>query len=374
MAQFWKETAYILGESAPYLLAGFLIAGLLNALLGRYPRITSVLIGRGSRPIFLAALLGAPLPLCSCSVIPSALMLRRQGASKGTVASFLISVPETDVVSITLTYALLGPVMAVARPVAAIFSAVLAGLSVNRWAGAEQSRSPLAAQANVPIDDPRNGEDCDCGPETGRTKPRSRTNMGWLRQALHFGFVEMFDDIIVQILAGIVIAGAVVAWLPGLDIAATWGHSPAAYLVMLLLGIPVYVCASASTPLALGLIAGGISPGAALVFLLTGPATNMASLVVLAKQLGVRALVFYLASVALGAVTCGVLLDLVFAPGNFSVSASASPAPGPEWEGGAGSIGAAILLALAAWSLYRTRRLPRWYAAIRSRFAGAIHR
>ena len=360
------DVFHILQESAPYLLAGFLIAGLLNVLLNRYRRITSLLSSPGTRPIFLAALLGAPLPLCSCSVIPTALTLRRQGASKGTMASFLISVPETDVISISLTYALLGPVMAVARPVAAVFSAIIAGLAVQRWDGASAVSARLSqpeAQRTNPT--PALDRIPDLAIENAAPRTKSKH---WLERALHFGFVEMFDDIIVQILAGIVIAGAVVAWLPGLDIASTWGRSPAVYIVMLLLGVPVYVCASASTPLALGLVAGGVSPGAALVFLLAGPATNIASIVVLAKELGGRSLALYLVSIAFGALSAGVLLDFLFPAISSSLGATTIAAQSDR--GALIETGAAVaLLVLTVFSLRRTRRFSRWYSAIRKLFA-----
>jgi hypothetical protein len=286
----------------------------------------------------------------------------------------LISVPETDVVSITLTYALLGPVMAVARPLAAVFSAILAGLAVDRWAGAEPPTTADPSPPKPPEENPPKCGDCDCGPDVGIPRSREQGRTGWIGRALHFGFVEMFDDIIVQILIGIVIAGAVVAWLPGLEAGASWGRSPAAYLVMLVLGIPLYVCASASTPLALGLVAGGVSPGATLVFLLTGPATNMASLVVLGRQLGARTLALYLAAIAIGALACGVLLDLVFSPESFLSSGSAAVGSGAELDGFVGVLASGVLLVLSVWSIHRTRRLPRLYAAIRRRVSRVAHR
>jgi uncharacterized membrane protein YraQ (UPF0718 family) len=366
MELLWKETVVILEEAAPYLLLGFFFAGVLNVLLGRYHRITSALTGSGNRPVFLAALLGVPLPLCSCSVIPTAMTLRRQGANKGTVTSFLISVPETDVVSISLTYALLGPVMTIARPVAALFSAIVAGIAVNRWAGGEKTASDPPSYAENRSGRAATQPD---GGEAGVTHTGSSPVPldGWLKRALRFGFIEMFDDIIIQILVGIVVAGAAVGWLPGLEVVSKWGHTPWIYMLMLVLGIPVYVCASASTPLALGLVAGGVPPGAALVFLLAGPATNIASLTVLAKQLGGRALALYLVSVAFASVGCGVLLDLAFPPDKFSTARGAVLAP----QSGPARVihiaAAFVLIALAAWSLRRTHRLSRWYAAIRER-------
>jgi len=152
-----------------------------------------------------------------------------------------------------------------------------------------------------------------------------------------------------------------------LDIATTWGRSPVVYLLMLLLGVPVYVCASASTPLALGLVAGGVSPGAALVFLLAGPATNIASIVVLARELGGRTLALYLASIAFGALSAGVLLDLLF-PEISSGLGAAGVAAHPEQGTFIETAAAIVLLALTFVSLRRTHRFSRWYESVRKRF------
>jgi uncharacterized membrane protein YraQ (UPF0718 family) len=319
------EIIRILNESSFYLLLGFTLAGLLHVLMQRFPRATAALTGRGKRPVFLASLIGLPMPLCSCGVLPAALALRRNGASKGATASFLVSVPETDIVSILLTLALLGPFMAVFRPVAALITAVAAGLLVN-WIDSK-TRTPQAVavatgscchqeanhdEAPQSDDHNANGSAC-CSDQTTAPEPARRRS--WLYRALHFGFVEIFDDVIVQLAIGFVLAGAIVTWLPALGLETIVGDSPLLYLAMLVIGVPVYVCATASTPLAAGLIAGGISPGAAMVFLLAGPATNIAGLLVLNKQFGTRVLGGYLIAIAVCSVLAGALLDRLIGPG-----------------------------------------------------------
>jgi uncharacterized membrane protein YraQ (UPF0718 family) len=321
------EIIRILNESSIYLLLGFTLAGLLHILMQRFPRATASLTGKGKRPVFLASLIGLPMPLCSCGVLPAALALRKNGASKGATASFLISVPETDIVSILLTLALMGPLMGVFRPAAALVTAVTAGLLVN-WidrrtkatvpvAVPQQSSGGACCHDSAPNRAGENGENtheaCCHGDEPVAAAPERER--GWLVRALHFGFVEIFDDVIVQLVIGFVLAGVIVTWLPALGLENMVGDSPLLYLAMLAVGVPVYVCATASTPLAAGLIAGGISPGAAMVFLLAGPATNIAGLLVLNKQFGARVLAGYLVAIAVCSVLAGAILDRLIGPG-----------------------------------------------------------
>lgn len=360
------EIIRILNESSVYLLSGFTLAGLLHVLMQRFPRATAALTGRGKRPVFLASLIGLPMPLCSCGVLPAALALRKNGASKGATASFLISVPETDIVSILLTLALLGPLMAVFRPVAALTTAVVAGLLVN-WIDSKTRAPQTVAVAagncchqdgnhdNIGLREDKNarGPSC-CADQAAAPEPGHRRN--WLIRALHFGFVEIFDDVIVQLVIGFVLAGAIVTWLPALGLENMVGDSPLLYLAMLVIGVPVYVCATASTPLAAGLIAGGISPGAAMVFLLAGPATNIAGLLVLNKQFGPRVLAGYLVAIAVCSVLAGALLDRLIGPGfTLPVAAidhvhhAASPLQ---------IACTAILIAIAVASIGRTKVAP----------------
>jgi uncharacterized membrane protein YraQ (UPF0718 family) len=316
------EIIRILNESSFYLLLGFTLAGLLHVLMQKFPRATASLTGRGKKPVFLASLIGLPMPLCSCGVLPAALALRKSGASKGATASFLVSVPETDVVSILLTVALMGPLMGVFRPVAALVTAIAAGLLVN-WIDS-RTRTPAPApapaaacchggkEATAPQAESTDGKSCCSDPTPTESPLRQRS---WLTRAFHFGFVEIFDDVIVQLAIGFVLAGVIVTWLPQLGLENMVGDSPLLYLAMLAIGVPVYVCATASTPLAAGLIAGGISPGAAMVFLLAGPATNIAGLLVLNKQFGARVLAGYLLAIAVCSVLAGALLDRLVGPG-----------------------------------------------------------
>jgi hypothetical protein len=302
MNEILTQTYVILGESAPYLLLGFLLAGVLHVALSRFPQITALFTAPGQRSVYTAALLGLPLPLCSCSVLPAAMTLRRKGASKGAMASFLISVPETDVVSILLTFALLGGVMAVYRPAAALATAVAAGLLVNivdRRIRARHMAEHHGADATR----------CDCRHDEHDDRIIAPTAGPWWKQVLRHGFVEVFDDIVAQLFVGIVVAGVLMAWLPDVGVARSLGASAWSYALMLVIGVPAYVCAVASTPVAAGLIAGGLSPGAAMVFLLAGPATNIASLFVLKGEFGKRVFAVYLAVIAGGSVLFGALFD-----------------------------------------------------------------
>jgi uncharacterized membrane protein YraQ (UPF0718 family) len=364
------EIVRILNESSFYLLMGFTLAGLLHVLMQRFPRATASLTGRGTKPVFLASLIGLPMPLCSCGVLPAALALRKNGASKGATASFLISVPETDVVSILLTLALMGPLMGVFRPAAALVTAVFAGLIVNyvdsrtrepapvnaaHGGGCchEEKQEPTRDSSCCQSDEPEPAASCCNGESRPVVNEKQRS---WLVRALHFGFVEIFDDVILQLLIGFVLAGVIVAWLPALNLENMVGDSPLLYIVMLAIGVPVYVCATASTPLAAGLIAGGISPGAAMVFLLAGPATNIAGLLVLNKHFGARVLGAYLLSIAVFSVLAGALLDRMIGP-DFSLPVAAA-AHIHETTSPLQIACTVILAVLAAAAIVRSRLIP----------------
>jgi len=373
IAAIFSETLRILSESAIYLLLGFALAGLLHVLLLRRERLVAPLSGRGLRPVVLAALIGAPIPLCSCGVLPAGLALQRRGASKGAAASFLITTPETDVVSILLTYNLIGPVMAVARPIIALFTGVTAGVAINavdarhRPAPGTRLKTRGAGRENpASLPDPAGGAvavtggggataagevDAGCNAcDPAETHARSRG--GWLGEAVRFGFVEFFDDLILRLCLGLLL-GAIIGVVFGrLDLAPVAGHAFWSYLVMATIGIPLYVCAAASTPVAAGLIAAGISPGAALVFLLCGPATSIVALTVLSRQFGRLLTAVYVASVAVLSVLAGLGLDRLLRAGWL-------PAPDPRRmfaaDGGSalGWIGTVIFLGLVAWSAHR---------------------
>ncbi|MBT0586272.1 SO_0444 family Cu/Zn efflux transporter [Alteromonas oceanisediminis] len=287
-------------ESAPYLLLGMFIAGLIHQAIPR--TLIEKTLGEG-RSVTTAALIGAPLPLCSCSVIPVAMGIRRSGASKASTASFLVSTPETGVDSIGITYALMGPVMAVARPVAAIFSAIVTGTAIKLWG----SETPSVHQ-------PQNSSTGCCAGATGkintsRVKGNPKRNvLALLNDSMRYGFDKLLADFVWWLLIGLVFAALIVTYVPS-HWMADYGSGPLAMVLMVAISIPMYICATASTPIAVGLILAGISPGAALVFMLTGPATNIATLMVIKKELGAKELAIYLIALIASALVSGWLFD-----------------------------------------------------------------
>lgn len=291
--EIMERTWATMCDMAPYLLLGFAVAGILSVWLSARV-VEQHLGGRGIVPVLKAALLGVPLPLCSCGVIPVVASLRRRGSSRGASMAFLISTPQTGADSILVTYSLLGPVLAVLRPVAALLTGLAGGYAADRLAGRETA--PMGADV------------CDCKRDNNCA---AEERPAWKR-ALQYGFVTLPQDIGVHMLAGLLLAGLIGALVPPDFFAETLGSGPLAMLVMMLLGIPVYVCATASVPIAAALIAKGVSPGAAVVFLMTGPATNAAGLTTVWKVLGTKSTLVYLGAVAAGAFFFGSVVDHVF--------------------------------------------------------------
>lgn len=315
LADIAREALQMYLEAAPWLILGVVAAGLVHAfvpqgLLGRW------LGGSDARnstrqsvgAVLKAALIGAPLPLCSCGVLPAAVGLRREGASKAATVSFLIATPETGPDSVAVSYALLGPVMAVARPVAAVLSAVFAGLLTLVLTRGETDMPPPAEPKECC------GASCAANATAPHDGSTARPDGSWnkLRQGLTYGFTDILDDIALWLAVGLGVAGVLAALVPPLGLA-QFGSGIGAMVVMLAVGVPLYVCATASTPIAAGLIAAGLSPGAALVFLLAGPATNIATLGVVGKDLGPRALVAYLGGIAVSALIMGLSFDALLA-------------------------------------------------------------
>lgn len=283
-ATFWN----ILGDMAPFLLLGFAAAGLLHILMPA-SKVEAHLGGRGLLPVIKAALIGVPLPLCSCGVIPVALSLRRHGASRGATLAFLLSTPQTGVDSFLATFSLLGPVFAIFRPLAAFFTGLLGGAAVNSLAPEPEHRNNHTAC----------DEDC-----CSHTTPRSTA-----RRMMRHAFVVLPRDLAWPLLWGLLAAAAIALLVPDDLFAGRIGSGPLGIALMMLLGIPIYVCATASIPIALALIAKGASPGAALAFLISGPATNTATLAMVWKSLGTRTALIYLATVAISAFTSGMIMD-----------------------------------------------------------------
>jgi hypothetical protein len=287
--EFWG----VLAAMAPYLLFGFLVAGLLSVLVSP-EKVERHLGGGGLLPVLKAAAFGVPLPLCSCGVIPVAASLRRHGASRGATTAFLLSTPQTGVDSILVTYSLLGPVFAVFRPLMALLSGVLGGAVVSMVAREEPREGEPAIRCT---------DEC-CMPVGAG---------GRVVRALRYGFRTLPRDIAKALLVGLVIAGAISAIVPPDFFADVFGKGILQILVMIAVGIPVYVCATASVPVAAALIVhAGVSPGAALAFLIAGPATNAATIATVWKTMGRRTALFYLLTVAVTAFGSAVFLDQGF--------------------------------------------------------------
>lgn len=332
------ETVRLLYLAAPYLLLGLVMAGFVHVLLPA--RVVERWLGRpGLGGAARAAAIGVPLPVCSCGVVPLAIEMRRKKASDPASLSFLVTTPESGVDSILFTWGLMGPVMAIARPIAAFATAMLgaAGALVfptrGRDAGeasaaeveaseietaASCCSSPPLAASEPPVAESRVEEGASCCASTALEGPSAHhaaddeTPSGWIaktRTAFGYGFGRLFDDIAFWLVLGVFLGGVLTAFVPSDLSALGLGEGLWPMILMLLVGVPLYMCASASTPVAAALLAKGLSPGAALVFLLAGPATNAASLVVLTRVFGRRFVAIYVGSVALGALASGLLFD-----------------------------------------------------------------
>ncbi len=275
-------------ESAPFLLGGLLLAGMIRLLIP--DKLINKVLGKDSS-VVTAALIGTPLPLCSCSVIPAAMGIRRAGASKASTASFMVATPETGVDSIGVTLALMGPVMAIARPIAAISSAIVAGKLVRWW----------------DVETPPKQEEVKSCCKGGNNK----VPLGlWAKTqaVVQYGYGKLLSDFMGWLLIGLFFAALIQTFVPP-SMLSEYGNGVFAMLLVVLISIPMYICATASTPIAAGLMLSGISPGAALVFMLAGPATNIATLMVVKNELGSRSLAGYLTGVIVTALVMGLGFD-----------------------------------------------------------------
>ena len=285
-AELGSASFTLLARMAPYMLLGIVAAGALHVWLPD-TFVIRKLGGRGIRPVIRAALYGVPLPLCSCGVVPVAASLRKSGAKSGPTVSFLITTPTSGVDSILATYSLLGPFFAGARVLASFIIGLAAGV-ITTLSSEEAARS-----------------------QPGASPPSEKRDRAVhpIKTALSYGFDELLGGMTKSLLLGTVLGGIISYWVPPGALGDMVGDGVPAYLAMMVFGIPLYVCASGSIPLAAALLAKGISPGAALVFLIAGPATNAATMGVIMNMLGKRALAIFLAAIGVGAVLFGMSMD-----------------------------------------------------------------
>jgi uncharacterized membrane protein YraQ (UPF0718 family)/copper chaperone CopZ len=289
LEKFVSETFRLFIEISPYLLLGFLFAGLLHTLLGE-KYIRKHFSKSGLWSTIKAAVFGIPLPVCSCAVIPLAESLRKDGASKSATMSFLVSTPSSGVDSILATYALMGPVFAIFRPIASFLSGILVGI-VTHLKGGEKKPGAAAAVSN-----------------------NNRKGKKSLREVFVYGFKVLPAEIAKWLVIGVIVGGAISALVPD-DFGAKYllGSSVLNYVVILLISIPLYVCATGSIPIAASLMAKGVLPGAALALLIAGPATNSVTISFVYKRMGKRVAFFYILSIVVVSVVTGLLFDALWA-------------------------------------------------------------
>lgn len=301
----------LVAESAPYLLIGFALAGVLKAVIPE-DKVYRHLGENRFKSVTLASLFGIPLPLCSCSVLPVATSLRRSGASKGATTSFLISTPETGLDSIGITYALLDPIMTVARPLGAFATAVFTGSVVNvivrrGWDG--DSEASPSEQGDL-AHEHDHGHDHSTVFSPGGVGKRSVRDV--TRDSMSYAFGPLLDDLTTWLVIGLLISGLIAILVPDDFFGSVIPAGFVSSVLMLLIGTPMYICAAAATPVAATLIAKGLDPGAALVLLLVGPATNATTIAIIARLLGRRVLVVHLLGVTGSALLLGLLINFVY--------------------------------------------------------------
>ena len=301
--QFANALLSLSKEMAPYLLFGFIIAGLLHVYIpaGAFNKWFGK---KNLKSVVYAALMGIPLPLCSCGVIPTGISIYKEGASKGATVSFLISTPQTGVDSIMVTYSLLGFPFAIARPIIALITGVLGGLMVNKADDEEVSTGKK--ELNVE----------DSAPSVQGNK---------LKRIWDYAFDEFLGDIADWLIIGLLLAGVIAVMIPEEFFESVYLKNEfSSMLIVLVASIPFYVCATGSVPIAAALLMKGLNPGAVLVFLMAGPATNMATMTVISKTLGKKTLFIYIGSLVIGSMVFGLGINHLFPRSFFNIAAVSS--------------------------------------------------
>lgn len=276
----------LMNKMSPYLLLGFLIAGILSVLVSSEH--VEKLLGkaRGIKSIFYAAIIGIPLPLCSCGVLPLSASIRKHGASKAACSSFLLSTPQTGVDSILVTYTLFNPIIAMIRPIIALITGIISGLFVH-------------ILCDEKIEEKEICKDSCC----------SHNKTSTFQKIIKYAFITLPKDIANPLIVGVLLSGIISIIIPDGSFDQYFGGGIVGMIVMLIFGLPLYVCATASIPLALILIGKGASLGAAMVFLMVGPATNTTSVTTMIKILGKKGMIVTLISLSLTSICAGLIID-----------------------------------------------------------------
>ena len=385
---------------APMLLLGLLLAGLLHVFISR-DAILRHFDRDNLKSVASAAAIGVPMPLCSCSVVPVVAEMRRKGASRSSCMSFLITVPETGVDSILVTNGFLGWPAAICRPIVSFITAMVAGIlciglardsddteaelvATNCCKRSSSGWTDVGASGHRPLFSDRH--DCYLSPSefataavlwlrsafrrnrpVGCSAAACSPNHGFgaiIRHIIRYGFVEIADDLLFAMLVGLALGGVLYIAIPAELLTHEYSRW-AAYPAMVLVALPIYICASASTPIAAALIANGLSPGAGLVFLMTGPATNVATIAVILKFFGRRFTSIYVGSVVVVSIVLGVSIDLLLLTTGYGIAVNLGPSESPAIQ----FVQLTIALGFIAFILWRA-----WEGAYMRSLKGALAR
>lgn len=334
ITEFFRNFLQVLTGIAPWLLTGFFVSGLI-ALLLPPGQIKHHLGGRGFKSVLKAVLLGVPLPICSCGVVPVATALRQEGADKGATGAFYISTPQTGVDSMLVTWSLIGLPMALIRVAVAALSGLTGGLLINRWGGRDAS----------PAGTLHAGQDCCCASMSANKSGRGDLSIaGGLKFVLNYGFIKMVKRMAPTLTFGIAAAALIQQLVPENFGAEYIGGNPVLeFAVIILFALPLYVCSTASVPVAAALMLKGFSPGAALIFMIAGPAANSVSITSMKSLLGTRAMLLAMGSIIFWTLSAGTLVNVFHLP--FELSGAFSPEHGaPVWRSVCAAVLALLLL------------------------------
>jgi hypothetical protein len=329
-----QQTWNVIAAMAPYLLLGFLVSAILKAYVS--PNLVKNHLGRGKWTDTLkATFIGIPLPLCSCGVIPVTATIRKEGASPQATLSFLTSTPQTGVDSILATWGLMGPVFTVLRIIVAFITGFLGGIIAGPFSKKEEAEETPAPSS------------CCCSREKEQNETEKTTKRDFAG-AFKFAFITLPGNIGKNLIIGLVIAGLLATYIPMDLFSGNLGNGILAYTLVTAVSIPLYVCSTGSIPMAFALLQAGMSPGAVLVFLVTGPATNAAAISTMTQLLGRKAIAVYLLVLTLTTWTCAWIFD-AFVQNKFAQIDMTHTSMAPGIIGHLSGIALVVLLTVALW-------------------------
>jgi len=323
--EFFNALIDLSNAMAPYILFGLFFAGLLHELVP--DTLVSKHLGKDSiGSVIKATVFGVPLPVCSCGVIPLATSIKKSGASNGATLSFLISTPITGVDSILATYGMFGWAFTIYRVITSMVISIIAGILANLFpeknSGEEQERTapkpafsmatpstkPMSF-ATAPVSTEKKEESASCCSSGSSCSSEDEKKKFSMRGALKYAFITLLGDIASPLLVGLLLGALITVAIPSNLSEILLEYSWLSYIIVIIIAVPMYVCATASLPIAAGLMLAGVAPGAAFVFLSAGPATNTVTIGVVKKMLGTRTLYIYLGTIIFGSILFGFGLD-----------------------------------------------------------------